>query len=198
MATTESLSLYGEDGNLKLSLINYLLSVIGEAPTSDSNDLQGDAAEAWRYALAANRQIQVRGFDFNTMTTTLMFDKTQHIIHWSNSWISVRGADGAKYYKRGSLLADSVGNTIFTENIDVVIVHLIPMSDLPPVFLEWVRAKAAYDYQLSYQGDTALHQKLTSDLQLAMQAVTEYDITSGTDGGNFNIFNFKSYGSFRG
>ena len=119
MATTESLSLYGEDGNLKLSLINYLLSVIGEAPTSDSNDLQGDAAEAWRYALAANRQIQVRGYDFNTMTATLMFDKTQRIIHWSNSWISVRGADGAKYYKRGSLLADSVGNTIFTENIDV-------------------------------------------------------------------------------
>ena len=165
----------------KLDAINIILSSIGSDPVNTINEeIDVDVANACRMLDRASRDIQRKGWDFNTYTLTLSPDQYTGKVPWIPTIISYRSTDGTPYVKRGENFYDIENQTFqFKQPIHLTAIMMVDFEDLPDAFKNYIAARAAMNFQTRYMGDTANSQDLALSVQEAYQDIVTYDMNMG-------------------
>lgn len=164
-----------------LDAINIILSSIGADPVNTiDTEIDVDTANAMRMLERTSRDIQRKGWDFNTYALTLSPDRFTQRIAWIPTIISYRSTDGGTYVKRSDNFYDMQNQTFtFTQDIHLTAIMAQDFDDLPDTFKNYIAAKAALDFQARYMGDSAIAQDLALSLQEAYQDIVSYDMNMG-------------------
>lgn len=165
----------------KLDAVNIILSSIGADPINTiDTEVDVDVANAVRMLDRVSRDIQRRGWDFNTYTITLTPDVLTNKILWIPTIISFQTADGGTYAKRGDYLFDVTRQSFeFTNDIPITAIMALDFEDLPDAFRNYIAARAAMNFQTHFMGDAALSQDLAYAVQEAYQDIVSYDMNMG-------------------
>lgn len=165
----------------ELDAINIILSSIGADPVNTiDEEIDVDVANARRILDKTSRDIQRKGWDFNSYTLSLTPDKYTNKIQWIPTIISFKATDGGTYAKRGEYLYDIQRQTYeFAKSINITAVMAISFDDLPDAFRNYIAARAALDFQAHYMGDQVVSQDLAASLQEAYQDIVSYDMNMG-------------------
>lgn len=171
----------------KVEAVNIILSAIGGAPVDtldDSDDV--DVDNILRLIDRVSRDIQLKGWDFNTCSLVLTPDALSHKIMWNDSILKFTSSDGHTYAKRGAYLFDMTDGTfVFDNSITLQVIMAVDFEDLPQTFANYVTAKAALEFQTRYMGDGDVSQDLVRELQETEQELVTYDLSMG----NYNMLN---------
>lgn len=164
-----------------LDAINIILSSIGADPVNTvDTEIDVDTANAMRMLERTSRDIQRKGWDFNTYALTLSPDAFSGRIAWIPTILTFKAVDGGSYAKRGDAFYDITNQTAaFTRDIQLTAVMAVDFDDLPDPFKNYIAAKAALDFQARYMGDSAIAQDLALSLQEAYQDIVSYDMNMG-------------------
>lgn len=162
----------------ELDAVNAMLSAIGSDPVNslvDTTDV--DVFNALRLLEKTSRDVQRKGWNFNTGTYTMYPNLYDKKILWDNTIIQHKSTDGNTYIKRGNYLYDMTNQTFeFTDKIELTVTRALDFTDLPDCFKNYITAKAAFGFQARYFGDAAVTNVLQMDLAEAYQDIVEYDL----------------------
>lgn len=166
----------------RLEAINIILASIGSDPVNnldDENDV--DISNASQMLDRVSRDVQRRGWDFNTAEYTFYPDVTTKRIRWDNTIIKFTSSDSDKTYaKRGDYLKNLTDDTFeFDDKVVLNTIVALDFEDLPDCFRNYIACRAAVDFQQKYFGDTAVSQDLQYDLQEAYSELVQYDMDMG-------------------
>lgn len=166
----------------KLDAINTILSSIGSDPVNTlDSETDVDVANALRILEKTSRDIQRKGWDFNTAEYTFSPDVLTKKILWDDSIISFKSTDSNTYAKRGLYLYDVTNKTFeFTANIVLKTIVALDFEDLPDCFKNYIAAKTAIAFQTRYMGDSSVSQSLEYDMAEAYQDIVDYDLNMGS------------------
>lgn len=177
----------------ELDAINIILSSVGSDPVNSLDDeADVDMANAKNLLEQTSRNIQRKGWDFNTYTYTMKPDVYTKKILWDNRIIKFKSRDGNTYAKRGNYVYDMTNQTFEFEN-DIVLTAILALDfeDLPDCFKNYIAARAAIDFQARYFGDQQVSQDLQYNMQEAYQDIVQYDM----DMGSYNMLNLTNVSS---
>lgn len=162
----------------KLEAINIILAAIGADPVNTiDTEIDVDVANACRLLDKTSRDIQRKGWDYNTYRLTLEPEANTQKISWLPTLLSCKAEDGGTYVKRGNRFFDMVNQTFdFARSITITAVMALDFEDLPDCFKNYITAKAALDFQARYMGDTAVAQDLAYAVAEAYQDIVAYDM----------------------
>lgn len=165
----------------KLDAINIILTSIGASPVNSiDTEIDVDVANATRMMERVSRDIQRKGWDFNTYALTLSPDHFTKRITWMPTILTFKAMDGGSYAKRGDYLYDITNQTFtFTQDIQINAVMAQNFDDLPDTFKNYIAAKTALDFQSHYMGDSGVAQDLALTVQEAYQDIVSYDMNMG-------------------
>ncbi len=153
----------------ELDAVNAMLSAIGSDPVNsleDSTDV--DVMNALRILEKCSRDIQRKGWDFNTGTYTMYPNAYDKKILWDDTIISHKADDGNTYVKRGDYLYDMTNQTfIFEKEISLTVIKALDFTDLPDCFKNYIAAKSSFGFQARYFGDSAVPTAVQMDLAAA-------------------------------
>ena len=150
----------------KLELVNHLLQVNGERGTPTLVSNHPSVKNAVQALDGYNSDFQGMGWWFNTnQQQKLTPDADGHIL-LPEECLSFRVTfytaaysgviSKSRYVTRGNKVYDSILNTnVFTGPITADIVLLLDIEDLPPTAAAYLKHKAAQEYYLDDDGDTA-------------------------------------------
>ena len=171
----------------ELDAVNDLLAAIGESPVSTlEGDANADVVNARRLLNKVNRSVQAKGWTFNIQETTLTPDTFSKLIPWLPSYLDIQVSGGNPYTNRGGYLYNRVSKTDeFDAPVTVNMITLVPFSEMPVHFREYIIVKAARMFNRSFFGAPEIDESLAGDEEEAYRAITEYEL----DYGGFNIFN---------
>lgn len=165
----------------KVDAVNIVLSAIGGSPinTLDDND-DVDIDNILRLMDRVSLNVQLKGWDFNSLQMTLIPDALSKRILWNESIIKFTSTDGTVYSKRGKYLFNVTDSTYeFNKSVTLSVITAVDFEDLPQCFREYITAKTAVEFQTRYMGDGDVAQDLMLELQEAMQGLTDYDLSMG-------------------
>lgn len=166
----------------KIEAVNVMLAAIGADPVNElDEDNDVDVANALKIITKVSRNIQMRGWDFNTEILTINGDMDNgYSIPFDDTWIKWKSQDGRSLVRRNGKLFDIAANSYAFQNpIQMEIVRALEFEDLPEPFKEFVAVKSAYDFQAIFMGDTNISQDLQFNLRMAQQELMEYDKNMG-------------------
>ena len=174
----------------KLDAVNQILSSIGSDPVTtiaDNTDI--DVINVLKLLDVTSRNVQRRGWDFNTGTYKLQPDVNTKKILWNEEAIKLKGTDGNTYVKRGAYLYDMTNNkNTFDNAVEVQAVIVVDFEDLPDCFKNYIVAHTAIDFQTRYFGSSDVSQDLQLRAQEAYQELVDYDMNMGT----YNMLNLPN------
>lgn len=163
----------------ELDAVNEIIGAIGESPVNTiENPTNVDVINAIRILNLTNRQVQAKGWSFNTYESyKLNPDIFSKKIRWLDNFLFIIGTDGTRYVKRGEYVYDFTNQTdIFEKPIEVECILLVPFEDAPEPMRQFITAKAAREFQIRYLGDSALTEELARYEMEAWQALQEYEL----------------------
>ena len=165
----------------KLDAINIVLSSIGADPVNTiDEEIDVDVANAVRMLERTSRDIQRKGWDYNTYALTLSPLAFTNRIPWIPTIISFQAADGGSYAKRGDYFFAMTRQTPeFTADIQISAIMAVDFDDLPDCFRNYIAAKTALDFQAHYMGDSTIAGDLSLAVQEAYQDIVSYDMNMG-------------------
>lgn len=166
----------------KLDAINTILAAVGDSPINTLTDHQNvDAYNAERMLDGMSRQIQSKGWQFNTLENTVVKpDNSSKKIRYNPTWIAVSSVDDMVYVKRGDYLYNMTDKTYtFEKDITLTIIEAVDFEDLPDCFKSYITAKAAIQFQSRYLGDEEISQFLVSEANEAYAELVQYSIDTG-------------------
>lgn len=156
----------------KLEAINELLEAIGEAPvntTENTGLVEADLASSRIDKIS--RQVQKRGWHWNTLTNYELVPDVNNNINLPSSTVEVdpTGSSASKdYVQRGTRLYDRENNTFtITDPVRVDITLLLDFDDLPENARDYITMRAARKFQQRLFGSTELYQFDAEDEQRA-------------------------------
>lgn len=172
----------------ELDAVNEILSSIGSSPvdTLDENTaLNVDIINAKRILEGVSREIQSRGYDFNTSDNmVLLSDSETGLIPCPYSYLGFY-QDGYKFVRKDGYFFDMVSKTaVFPEGITLTIIEEVPFDELPEVFRKFVTVRASRIFQERYLTSEELNQHLMMEEASAYADVLDYDLMAG----DYNIF----------
>lgn len=165
----------------KLDAVNLILSSVGSDPV-DSIDTESDidVSNAVRLLDTESRNIQRKGWDFNTGTYTFTPDKISQQIYWDSRILSHKATDGNSYIQKDGYLYNATDRTFkFTKDVELEVTMLLEFEELPDCFKNYIARKAAMAFQVRFMGDTSISQFLQMELQEAYQDIVDYDLNMG-------------------
>lgn len=175
----------------KLEAVNIMLSRIGEAPVNSLTSGLEDAELAETILLATSREVQSKGWVFNTdLDYSLTPDATtKHINLPSNTLkVDTRATirkSATDVVERGRRLYDRSTHTYeFTDNVKVDLVTQLDFNDLPEPARRYITLKSARVFQDAVLGSESLHRFQQEDEKTAWIELQDYQ----ADTGDFNIF----------
>lgn len=147
----------------ELDAVNLMMSNAGESPVSTLEDLRNaDAIQARQILLDASRSIQLEGWHFNTEHNVKLevTKPTPGIIPVPNNSLRV---DVSPFHahdflrrdiiQRGDRLYDMDNHTdLFTEDIIVSIVYLLPFEEMPEAARHYIAINAARRFRQAITG----------------------------------------------
>ena len=162
-----------------LDAINEILAAIGEAPVDTIEDSGSiDVDNAYRILKSVNRQVQIDGYTFNTVSNYQMNpDRFTKEIAWDSTLLRVSSSEGNFLRNRGGLVYDVTNNTDkFDGSFEVEAIVLVPFEELPEAFREYITIKSARLFATRYIGDELAMNALMQEEQVAKIAVFNYEI----------------------
>jgi len=162
----------------ELEAVNECLANIGQSPVASvSGDLGVDAELAKSLVEATSRELQARGFYWNTEKDyTLTPNSDDEIVLPSNTLSVELMADekwDKDYIQRGTRLYDRKNHTYtITESVDVVIVLGLNFTDLPETARRYIALRAARIFQNRVEGAND-EQDLESEQRAYADLITE-------------------------
>jgi len=171
----------------ELDAVNEILSAIGSNPVNTlEDDLNVDVINAKRILEGVSREIQTRGFDFNTEdSVTLQPDAISGLIPCPNSYLRFY-SDGYKLIRRSGYFFDNeTQESKFPEGLTVTLVRELPFEELPEVFRKYITVRACRIFQMRYFSSAELDNHLMMEESSAYADIVDYDLMAG----NYNIFN---------
>ena len=162
-----------------LDAVNEILSAIGEAPVDTIEDSGNiDVDNAYRILKSVNRQVQIDGYTFNTISSyPLIPDRFTKKIAWDSTLLRVSTTEGNFLRNRGGLVYDVTNNTDkFDGQIEVEAIVLVPFEELPEAFREYITIKSARLFATRYLGDELAMNALMQEEQIAKIAVFNYEL----------------------
>ncbi len=171
----------------ELDAVNDLLAAIGESPVSTlEGDSNADVVNARRILNKVNRTVQSKGWTFNIEEVTLQPDTFSKLIPWLPTYLDIQVSGGNPYKNRGGYVYDRVNKTDeFTAPITVNMIQLIPFSEMPTQFRDYIIVKSARIFNRNFFGAPEVDESLAGEEAEAHIAITEWEL----DYGNFNIYN---------
>ncbi len=148
----------------ELEAINTILSVIGESPISSLSEISSvaDAVTAQSILSEVSRQVQTRGWHFNTEKDFELSPDAfaKEIVIPSNALrVDSMGDDREMdVVQRGNKLYDRVKHTFqFDKSIKCDLVVLLPFDQLPQAARHYITIKSARVFQSRTVGAEALY-----------------------------------------
>jgi len=171
----------------ELDAVNDLLAAIGESPVSTlEGDSNADVVNARRILNKVNRTVQSKGWTFNIEAATLQPDTFSKLIPWLPSYLDIQVSGGNPYRNRGGYVYDRVNLTDeFTAPIVVNMIKLIPFSEMPTQFRDYIIVKSARMFNRNFFGAPEVDESLSFEEEEAHSAIMEWEL----DYGNYNIYN---------
>lgn len=190
----------------ELEAVNEILSSIGSSPVNSlEDDNNVDVINAKRLLEGVSREIQSRGWWFNTLDNIHLDPEVEgygkdrkFLVPCPNSYIKFV-SKGYKLLRREGYFLDQISNTMnFPEGLDIDnLVKLLDFSELPEAFRKYITVRAARIFQMRYLSAEELDQHLQLEESQAYSDLIGYELETG----NYNIFDdedWNTVGVFRG
>lgn len=180
-----------------------MLIAVGEAPVSslDTGNLPQDAAIAAFVLDDTNREVQTRGWHFNTeYNVTLELDSNSYIPVASNvlsvdiprseiqDTVVIRGE-----YLYNTSTTSHADRYEFDSALDATVTYLLEFTDLPQPAREYIVSRAARLFQEQVFGNPELTRSLMMREELARGELMLYE----TMAGNNNYLDFPGAAGFK-
>ena len=161
----------------ELEAINIMLGVIGETPVNSINTGLVNVAIAYQTLYNESRQIQSRGFNFNTESNYPVYPSIAGNLVLPPNTLKADITDDYSYRYdvtlRGLTVYDKTNHTnIFTEMVAFDIIVFLAFSDLPQAARDYITIRAARKYQRRVLGSATLDQ-LTKDEEIEAKVLME-------------------------
>ncbi|WGH28298.1 hypothetical protein 10P302A_gene0038 [Pseudomonas phage 10P302A] len=174
------------DSDDELRAVNDMLAAIGESPVSSlEGDPNADVANCRRILAQVNREIQSKGWTFNIEEgVELAPDVFSKTIAYLPDYLRMTTQGGSVYINRGGFVYDrSVKTDTFDNAIQVDLIRLKSLDEMPECFRSYIVAKASRRFQIRFFGAGELEGALQEQENEAWQAIQEYEL----DFGGFNM-----------
>ena len=181
----------------KLDAVNSILIGIGEAPVNTLGSGLQEAEIAEVTLDNVSREVQSRGWTFNTDLRYTLSKNSDGIINLPLNCLKVDVTSVLRDYdtdvvERDRKLYDRVKNSfIFTEDIETDIVVLLEFHELPENARRFITLRAARKFQENILGSSTLSQLQADDEQNALFALREAE----AEVGDYTIFD--QYDTYR-
>nr|WP_316651525.1 hypothetical protein [uncultured Gellertiella sp.] len=168
-----------------LQAVNTLLQAVRVASVMslDTDDLNTDASSAKDAIEEASREVQLRGYEFNTSYDYTLLPNPAGEVELPLNTLKVRAirCKTRRLVKRGLKLYDNRKNT-FTigENVEVDLVSFLPFDDLPESFKLYVTGLAARRWCLPKMPSGSTFQ-YTEEMLKAALVLAEQEDAEGSD-----------------
>lgn len=174
----------------KIEAVNVMLSSIGEAPVNSLSSGLLDAELAETILNNANREVQAKGWHFNTETGyTLTPDNVTKNIMLPSNALAVDGDTqnaNINVAMRGGKLYNRAKHTFtFDSPVKVTMTLLLDYEDIPEVARRYIALRAARVFQDRTIGSSELHGFQQRD---ELEAKIELEEQENNDA-DYNIFN---------
>lgn len=162
----------------ELTIVNAMLSCIGDLPVEDLDTAASDADVLKARARLKQLMIdeQTKGWWFNTETWEFTPDGTTGYVTLPSTTLRIRNEE--QYIKRGTQLYDVTAHTLVIDEdtIELDLVLLLDYDQLPYSFYKYIKDKARYAFFLEEDGDPQTVQLLGADLRISMMLVQDEDL----------------------
>tara|TARA_B100001250_G_scaffold74865_2_gene61193 strand:- start:770 stop:1381 length:612 start_codon:yes stop_codon:yes gene_type:complete len=181
----------------KLDAVNSILIGIGEAPVNTLGSGLQEAEIAEVTLDNVSREVQSRGWTFNTDLRYTLSKNSDGIINLPLNCLKVDVTSVLRDYdtdvvERDRKLYDRVKNSfIFTEDIETDIVVLLEFHELPENARRFITLRAARKFQENILGSSTLSQLQADEEQNALFALREAE----AEVGDYTIFD--QYDTYR-
>lgn len=171
----------------KLQAVNEVLAGVGEAPVSSLSSGFVTASTAADKIDAISREVQEKGWYFNTEPNTPLVPDFEGYIHLPHNVLRVDSSDIRKgtLVQRGLRLFDLHQRSYkFKRPVTVDIVVELPFEELPAAAQRFITLRAKRIFQADFMGDPTLQQMQTPDETEAMMTLKQME----SETGDYNIF----------
>ena len=170
----------------ELDAVNEILSSVGATPVSTlEDDTDIDTINAYRILKAVSREVQSRGWYFNTQTSVTLYPDTYtSLVPYPQSYLRVI-ADGYQLIRKSGYFFDLVDQTNkFDSGLTLdELVEEFEFEDLPEPFKYYITVRSTRAYQIRYMTSQEVDRNLQQDEQEAYSAVIDFDLQQA----NYNI-----------
>lgn len=164
----------------KLSAVNTMLSLIGEAPvTSLTERITADVSIAINTLDEASAYLQTRGWHWNTDEQVTINARTDGKFDWGADWIRFDTLPGRysdiDVVRRGDYLYDRYNSTdIFTQDaLEGVVVRFLDWESLPQAARNYIMIRAARQFMVRTIGEETRAGYAMEDERKAMHALED-------------------------
>jgi len=140
----------------KLEVLNHMLNTVGENPVSSAASTHPSAVSASVTLNRLNKQMQTRGWWFNSEYGLVLSPDTQtgHVIIPQDTLKCDPVNTSSKLVRRSGKLYDPVNHTYnIGANVICDVVLMLPVEDLPETAAQYLMHRAAYDFYVNDDGD---------------------------------------------
>jgi hypothetical protein len=143
----------------ELEAVNVMLFAVNEQPVNTLIDSGlSEVSQAKSLLHNISRDVQARGFNFNTETDYPLNPDINGYIYIPSNALKVDPVEPSiNCVRRGNRLYDKTNHTfVFREAVDVDIVWFLPFEDLPQATRSYITVKAAREFQRNTIGSETL------------------------------------------
>lgn len=167
----------------KLEAVNIMLSSIGESPVNSLNSGLVDAEIAETILNGINREVQGKGWHFNTEIKMKLTPSIDNEIALPQNCLRVdrtkTDKDEDVIQRGGKLYNKSTHSFTIKSSIEVDMVVLLDFEDIPEAARRYITIRAARIFQDRVVGDDTLHTFQQSDeMQAMVELMDEEAITA--------------------
>lgn len=165
----------------ELDAVNSMLETIGESPvnTLEVSGL-GDVSIAINTLRRTSREVQSRGWEFNTEVMMLSPDEDGYINIPAEALKADPVSRDYTYVQRGTKLYDKVNNTfVFTVAITLEVIWLLDFATLPEPARHYIAVKASRRFQNKVLGSQEVYAFTKEDERDALAELKRYEVNIG-------------------
>lgn len=177
----------------ELEAVNEILSSIGSSPVDTLDEsLDVDVINAKRLLEATSREIQSRGWYFNTEdSVTLQPDTDSNRVPCPENYL-VFYSDGYQLVRQSGYFFDITSRTDeFPNGLTVTLIRYLQFDELPEVFRKYITVRTARLFQMRFLGAQEIDASLQFAESEAYSAIIDFELKTG----NYNVYNDDTFNS---
>lgn len=177
----------------ELEAVNEILSSIGSSPVDTLDEsLDVDVINAKRLLEATSREIQSRGWYFNTEdSVTLQPDTDSDRVPCPENYL-VFYSDGYQLVRQSGYFFDIASRTSeFPNGLTVTLIRYLQFDELPEVFRKYITVRTARLFQMRFLGAQEIDVSLQFAESEAYSAIIDFELKTG----NYNVYNDDTFNS---